>query len=254
MLEKFLRDIGLNDKELAIYLELLKLENCSVLDLSKKTKILRTTIYPILNDLEQKGLISRVQVGKKINFQAEAPEKLNTFIETQKLKLAEQSKLASEYIPQLKSLSRQTGEKPVIKVYDGREGIIKANEESFGYDKENPNDISYFIYPFDLLEKFFSGSEIQKARGVRLTKHIKSKSLYTYSKGERGSDEYSRRIRIDGAKYPVKCDISIYRDRVRIHTLGKSLSSVLIKSQDIADTLKSLFELIFDHLDKKSKK
>jgi len=253
MIEKFLEDIGLSDKEARVYLELLSKENSSVLDLAKNTAILRTTIYPILESLEEKGLISKTKIDKKIRFTAEQPERLETYIESQKIKLNEQSKLVNEYVPQLKSLSRQSGEKPIIKIYEGREGILKANEESFGFEKNQSNETSYFIYPFDLLENFFSESEIESARSIRLSKNIKSQAIYTYSKGDRLVSESSERIRIDAQKYPIKCDISIFKDRIRIHTLGKSLSSILIKNQDIADTLKSIFKLVFDNLKKDGK-
>jgi predicted DNA-binding transcriptional regulator len=247
MIKKFLQDIGLNEKEVSIYLELLKVDNNSVLDLAKKTGILRTTIYPIIESLKEKGLVSEIEVGKKINFQAEPPERIAAFIESQRLKVEEQSQLANEFIPQLKSLSRQTGEKPIVKVYEGRDGIFKANEESFGYSKPDKNDIAYFIYPYDLIESFFSGQEIKKSSTQRINRHIKSRAIYTYTKGERPKSEDSVRLKIDGKKYPIKCDISIFKDMIRIHTLGKSLSSMVIKSQDIADTLKSLFEAVFDN-------
>jgi len=253
MINKFLKDIGLNEKEINIYLELLRVENSSVLDLSKKTNILRTSIYPIVDSLKEKGLVSEIMSGKKVRYQAEAPERIGAYIESQKIKLEEQSRLSDEFIPQLKSLSRQTGEKPIVKVYEGREGVFKANEESFGYGKNDPSDTAYFIYPYDILKDLFSDQEIKKSSSQRIGRHIKSEAIYTYSKGEREKGENSNRVRIDENKYPIKCDISIFKDMVRIHTLGKSLSSLVIKSQDIADTLTSLFKAVYDGQKKEGK-
>lgn len=247
MIIKFLKDIGLNDREASIYLELLRLDNSSVLDLSKKTNILRTSVYPILDALMEKGLISEVKIGKKVFFQAEAPERIGTYIQSQKIKLDEQAQLVDEFVPQLKSLSRQTGEKPIVKIYEGREGMFKAFEESFGYGKIEDNEVIYNIYPFDLLENFFSDQELKKTSSIRAKQKIKSEAIYTYSKGERMVGENSTRLRIDENKYPISCDISIFKDVVRIITLGKSLSSLVIKSQDIADTLKSLFKVAYDN-------
>lgn len=247
MIKKFLKNIGLNDKEIQVYLELLRVESSSILDLSKNTHILRTSIYPIIETLEEKNLVSKIKKGKKIQFQAEAPERIGAYIESQKIRLEEQSQLANDFIPQLKSLAHQTGEKPIIKVYEGREGIFKANEESFGYGKINKEDTACFIYPYDLVENLFSAQELKKSGAQRTNRHIKSEAIYTYSKGERPASENSVRIRVDGDKYPLKCDISIFNDMVRIVTLSKSLSSLVIKSQDIADTLKSLFKLAFDN-------
>ena len=58
------------------------------------------------------------------------------------------------------------------------------------------------------------------------------------------------RVKIDSNKYPISCDISIYKDRVRISILGKRLSGIFIRSKDFAETLKSLFKLAFDNLNK----
>lgn len=246
MIQKFLKDIGLNEKEVLLYMELLRADSYSVLDLSKNTNILRTSVYPIIEALKEKGLVSEIKVGKKIRFQAEAPERIGSYIESQKIRLEEQSQLAEEFIPQLKSLSRQTGEKPIVKVYEGRDGIFQANEESFGYGKIDKDDVAYFVYPFDLVENLFSEQELKKSKNQRMSRHIKSEAIYTYSKGDRPASENSVRVRIDGEKYPIKCDVSIFKDMVRIHTLSKSLSSLVIKSQDIADTFKSIFKVAFD--------
>lgn len=251
MERKFLNNIGLSDKEIDVYLALLEVDSSSVIDLSKKTKILRTSVYPIVDSLIEKGLISEVKKGKRIYFQADPPERIGFFIESQKSKLEEQSLLAEEFIPRLKGLSRAGGEKPIVKIYEGRDGIFKANKESFGYNKNNLDEFAYFLYPYDKIEKFFSSSEIKKARSQRTNKNIKSKAIYTYTKGNRSETPNSIRIRIDEKKYPILCDVSVCNDIVRIHTLGKYLSSLVIKSNDFAETMKSLFKLIFDNQDKK---
>ena len=104
-----------------------------------------------------------------------------------------------------------------------------------------------------MVEEIFTEKEREKYRSIRIAKNIKSKVLYTSSKGDRPSDTTGDRIKIDNDKYPVSCDISIYEDNVRISILGKHLSGIFIRSKDFADTLKSLFELAFD-AEQKSKK
>ena len=83
MLEKYLADIGFSDKEVKVYLSALELGEASVLQIAKKSKINRTTAYPVLTALQRKGLISFIQNGKKQLFYAESPGKLKTFVETQ---------------------------------------------------------------------------------------------------------------------------------------------------------------------------
>lgn len=250
MLEKYLQDIGLNDKEATVYLSLLSVEHASVLDLAKKTKIKRPTVYIVLESLSQKGLVSETTVGKKTHYQAEPPERLETFVEKQKLVLEESQKTLKDVIPQLKSMERSTGERPLVKYYDGKEGIISVVQSIFRTDSGDGDEPIYLIYPRDLLDKYFPEQERKQYKQERLNRKVKSKVLYTFEKGEIPSDEMGERIKIDGSKYPITCDIAIYKDKVRISLLNKQFSSIFIQSKDVAETIRSLFRLIFDNLKK----
>ncbi len=87
MLEKFLQDVGLNEKEAKVYLYLVAVDHASVLDIAKKTLIKRPTVYTTLQSLAKKGLASETTVGKKTHYQAEPPERLETYVERRKLEL-----------------------------------------------------------------------------------------------------------------------------------------------------------------------
>jgi sugar-specific transcriptional regulator TrmB len=248
MFEKYLQDIGLSEKEASVYLALLAVENYSVLDLSKKTSINRSTVYIVLESLAKKGLISETTVGKKVHFQAESPERLETYVEQRKILLEEQAKKLRDIIPQIKSVQREVGEKPIVKYFEGREGILSSLEELF--EESDTGGETYLLYSKDLLDSLFSNEERKKYRSTRLARKIKSKVLYVSKENDILSDEMAVRLKIDGNKYPITCDINIYKDRVRINTLGKKLAGIFIKSQDVADTLKSLFNLAFDNIKK----
>lgn len=240
MLEKFLHEIGLNEKEIAVYMYLLQVENNSILEIATKTTLKRPTVYLVIESLLKKGLVSEVQLNKKTHYQAEPPERLETYVERQKVLLDEHSRRLKDVIPQLKSVQRKEGEKPVVKYFEGRDGVISANESFFESD-EGGGEV-YMAYSRDLIEEAFTSNELEKFRKVRVGKNITSKSIYNYSKGEVESVKGDR-IRLDSSKYPISCDISIYKDKVRIAVLGKELSCIFIKSKNVAETLNTIFKL-----------
>lgn len=250
MLEQSLLDLGLDEREAAIYLALLQVDTASVIQLAKTTGINRSTVYNVLNDLFQKGLVSEIQVGKKTHYQAEKPERLETYVEQQRILLEEQSKKLKDIIPMLKSVQRATGERPVVKLFEGRDGIITSTQEFF--DGEEKNETAYFFYPTDLMERTLTDDERKRFHAMRMEKNIKGKILYTRSDADLASDNMGDRLRIDQEKYPLTCDIAIYRDKIRLNTMGKSFSGIFIKSRDIADTLRSIFNLAYDGLSTKS--
>jgi len=245
MLEQYLQEIGLSDKEAAIYLALLQVDNASVSDLADKTTINRTTVYPVLQSLEKKGLASEVHIGKKVHYQGAAPERLETYVERQKVVLEERASRLKDIIPQIKSIAREEGERPIIKFFEGRDGAITAYEEFFETQDSKPKK-GYFIYNRDLLEKTFSEKEMSKFRTIRLGKEATPISVYTKESGERVFHTPGMRTRIDGVKYPIHADITIIEDRIIASTLGESVTSILIKSKDLAITLASLVQYIND--------
>ncbi|MBP9765642.1 MAG: hypothetical protein KBD12_00180 [Candidatus Pacebacteria bacterium] len=244
MIQEFLNDVGFNDKEIKIYLALVSVDSYSVLELSKKTKISRTTIYPIIENLKKKGFISEKKENLKVKYFAESPERLNTFLSEQSLKLEEQQMRLKDIIPQIKSISKESGQAPVLKYYEGREGVLNSLKDFF--EIEESEGTAYFVYPLDIISNLFSKKELEPSKKNRTKKNIKGQVIYT-SKNIRESDLLSERVRVGyiGEDDPIKCDVMIYKDKVRFITLGNSLSAIYIRNKDVADTLKFLFEEVY---------
>ncbi len=245
MFEKYLIDIGLGEKEASVYVALLSFDKALVTEIAEKAKIKRPTTYVILESLQKKGLVSETTIGKKTFYLAEPPEKLNLFVERQIHLLEENKKILDIIIPQLKGVSRGDGEKPAVQFFDGKEGVISSNQDIFA-TKLN-NEPVYMIYSRDLVKGIFTDKEAQQMREKRISNGIKSKAIYTSQNDDKPSDETGDRIKIEGDRYPISSDITIYGDRVKIAILGKRLSSISIKSPEFAETLKSLIKYIFDH-------
>lgn len=242
MFEKYLQEIGLNEKEAAVYLALLQVDSASVVNIAEKTKIKRPTVYVVLESLAKKGLVSEVEIGKKTHYAAESPERLETYIERQKVVLNEHARRLKEVIPQFKSIQREGGERPVIKFFDGKEAAFQDSLTFFS-SLETKEDTGYFAFNRDLIEEVFTKNEIETVAKDRPAREIKAVSIYNYSKQELSNDQLSDRTRVNPKDFPIKCDLSVYEDRTQFVTLGKRVSSIFIQSRDVADTLKTLIRL-----------
>lgn len=249
MLEKFLQEIGLSEKESLIYIHLLKVDQGSIADIAKDTKINRTTVYPVLDTLMQKGFVEEMKEGSKVFYQGRTPDRIESFLEEQKVKVEEQEKRAKDMIPRLKGIMREGGQRPIIEYYEGREAITNASK-SF-YESEDDGGEVYIIFPRDEIEELFSEKERQFAKELRVKKNVSTRTIYTYTKGDYVSpDNPGTRYRVDPNEYPIRSDIGVYGDKIRIYTLGDKLGTIYIKSKDVADTLRTLFKLAFKGLEK----
>ncbi len=245
MLEKYLKEIGLSEKESSVYISLLSFDKASVADISQKAQIKRPTAYVILDSLEKKGLVSETTIGKKTYYIAEPPEKLDMFVERQIHLLEENKKSLDIIIPQLKNIQRETGEKPLVQSFEGKEGILSSNADIF--INKFGDEPAYTIYSRDLVKDIFTEKEGRILKDRRNSKNIKIKSVYTSKNETRPSDETADRIKIDENKYPITSDITVYGDQIKIAIFGKRISGISIKNIELAETLKSLIKYIFDH-------
>ncbi len=73
--EEILRDLGLTEKEIKVYLTSLSLGQSTVNAIAKKSQLNRVTCYDILKYLKEKGLVSYVIKSGVKYFEAAEPQK-----------------------------------------------------------------------------------------------------------------------------------------------------------------------------------
>ena len=69
-LAQTLQQIGLEEKEAEVYLALLSLESSTAYQIAQHCEVKKPTVYVILEELRQKGLVLKVPHAKKALFAA----------------------------------------------------------------------------------------------------------------------------------------------------------------------------------------
>lgn len=113
---KQLKDVGLHQSEIDVYLYLLGNGYSTPPQVSRGTKIARTNCYNVLSSLKDKGLIKEEQRRKRKVYLASDPEALLLSLEKKKMAL-------EGVIPDLKALFITQKNKPQVKFYDGWEEV-----------------------------------------------------------------------------------------------------------------------------------
>src|SRR3990172_12433706 len=80
-IKNFLIDFGLTDKEITVYLSLLKTGPNTIMNLSRETGIKRSTTHNTVEELIKKGLVSQTNYGERRMVVAEDPKKLEFLLE-----------------------------------------------------------------------------------------------------------------------------------------------------------------------------
>lgn len=244
MLQELLKQLELSDKESKIYLANLELGSALASNIAKKAQINRGTTYDILHSLIQKGLIHTYWKKNKSYFSALDPEKLLRYAD-QKTKLWEENKTRIEkYLPELKMLHRTSEAKPIIEYYEGKEGIISAYEDTLTLPKNS--EILCYVSAKEMVEALpkYIPNYIEK----RIKKGIKMRAIgrdTVEGKNRAKCDQLELRQTqlVPAEKFPFTNEINIYSDKILIIANLKEMFAVIIKSKEIAQTQKAIFEL-----------
>jgi len=128
----YLKQLNLSEIEAKIYLMLLKSGPVSVRELAQTADIKRTTTYFYIDQLAEKGLITKLVRGSKKVVAANNPENLKILVE-EKLKNALTAQHTFPQILQMLSSSQPKAEQIVdseIRSYKGKNGVKKLYEQA----------------------------------------------------------------------------------------------------------------------------
>lgn len=106
MLENSLKNLGLTEKEITIYLEVLKNGRISPTQVARTSKINRTTVYSVAKELMKKGFILEDLAGKSSTLVAVPPQDLKFLIQKEEKQLEQKKQSIGKMIEELQGLTK----------------------------------------------------------------------------------------------------------------------------------------------------
>lgn len=234
-----LRSLGFSESEAQVYLCSLEMGQASVQELAKVSGVSRVTTYAVIESLTEQGLMSSVQKGKKHMFVAESPERLIAFMETKMKKAEATLRDLRSNVDELKLL--QKGEKPVVKFFEGAEALRAIQDDVL---ESKPRE----TIEFGNLDKFeqIASPETRTDFFRSFSKwKVRRRSIYlTKEKDLPSKASYGHEIQVlDIENEKFYGDIYVYGNKIALSTLRGKLISVLIESEDLAETFRAFFDL-----------
>jgi sugar-specific transcriptional regulator TrmB len=243
MLKKQLEKLNLSPREADVYVELLELGETTIEQISRKSKIKRTTVYDVIETLKGKGLIGTTKKKKRTLYYAEDPRILEGQLE-------EKRTVLNSILPQLLSISSLIDKKPDIKYFEGVEGIKNVYQDTLNYPNQEIlmwGSTDVFKY-FD--EDFMWNYYLPKRLENKIWMRAIGKNLGIVQKIQAQDKKHLRETRLyDADELFFDVEINLYGKRkIGIMSFKEQLG-LIIESEKIFNTLKSIFELNWKMLD-----
>lgn len=236
-IQETLEQLGMHEKKAEVYLACLELGAATAYLIAKKVGLKRPTVYDIANQLMREGLLHKSMRGNVKYFSPADPEKLIRILRSKE-------QAVREAMPELQNLYNSPRTKPLIRYFEGKEGIIEMYEDSLCACRKGDEILAYVGE--DVLRHLPSyAKEYVKHR---VEEGIKLRGIY---KNNPEIAEYLEKSReqlriarvLDEDKFPVGNETNIYKNKIAITSYGKEMFGMIIESEEIARSQKAIFEL-----------
>ena len=240
-LQKILINIGLSGNEAQVYLTALMLGPTTVLALARATDIKRTTVYGIVEDLKQQGLMRVELKGLKTIYQAENPEKLEQV-------LLDRHDEFKKKLPDFLSIYNFKETETSIKRYEGLKALKHIYYESLKDIKHNEE---YLVITnqeqWYNLDPDFAMDYIEKR--AKLPFKIKTRLLFQDSpvaqEHKRFERNFNEQIKILPADTKLNVDALILPHKLIITQTVAPITILVIENQSMVNMQKTMFDLIW---------
>jgi predicted transcriptional regulator len=240
-IRSLLKRLGLSEREIEIYIALLSLKSAKASTIAKIARQPRTLTYPMLERLEQKGIVARVVKGSTLYFVAESPRRLLSYASERTKELQQLEGLLEQAMPQLESLTNPHTGEPRITLLHGMDGMKQVYRDALQHE------ILGIFNPAVMYEAFggnlhtmILGDDV-KLRGKDL--FVDGPAVERFLKEMKPHDDYQ--VRVLSKEHKFLTDTLIYGDTVVLFSYDDEKTIVRIENQKLADTFRAWFQLMW---------
>jgi HTH-type transcriptional regulator, sugar sensing transcriptional regulator len=237
---KGLEAFGFDEKEVRVYLGGLELGRASVLELSRRTSLPRTTLYPILERLTHQGVFRVGKEKKTTVYIAESPEMLDRQMQDREERFA-------KTIPALQLLHETIQEGPAVTFYEGTDGFKRLWKQIYRSGIKEYRLITSGVGLLDYVKEPYI---IHRVIAERISRGIESKQLIPMNKEAKKivakDKEELRESRFLPEGTALPSTVIIFGEQVAFITTRRENMMIIVASGDVALTYKTLFDLIWD--------
>lgn len=235
-----LKEFGLTDNEIEIYLSLLKLGTVSPNIIAEKTGFSRSYVYDALERMMGKEMVSSVLKNNKKNYAATDPKRLD---ELAKQRLERIQKI----IPELEGLREISKEEVKVELHRGAYvykillkdivATLKKNDEVLIFGIDDDALIKLDKYYLTHLKQYFAKLQRMNIK----EKVIVKKSAKTIKNAKTTKYKFLPIKTIGSTAFEV------YGNKVAIFLWGVPHHLILIENKEVADSYRNQFKILWDN-------
>lgn len=255
MIQEILKKLGLDEKEIQLYLQLLKIGSTRASVLAYQLGLPRTTVQNILLRMEEGKFVTKVIDKNSFIFTAIHPDSLSNIVEMQKRKKDYELNRTIEELkkisPELLGMMKTSKSIPNVKFYQGLDGVREVLFDTLTSKtelKDFANIDAMFEYVKDINDEYVAEREKTdiKKRSLLLDTPFAHK---IYESGKYSPKSHIGYKWIDRNLYPFSIEMNIYDGKISYLTyVEDEFVGVIIQNEHIYRMHDSIWNMLWDFL------
>ncbi|MBU0545679.1 hypothetical protein KKA13_00280 [Patescibacteria group bacterium] len=241
-----LENLGLNEKEIKVYIACLELGSGTIQKISTKSGVKRTSIYNFIDELKGRGLVSEMKQDGHTIFVAQDPSILRQRALDKEAEAKDYARKIEQALPALMSIFNLPGHKPKVYYFQGVDGLKQVYEDTI-----SEGVAIYAFSDYERMSQAIGSNYLMDYSYRRATHNIIIHSIATVGPWtERTLSQIkNQRMEIRLLKNAqIDTEINIYANKVAFISFRRPYSAVLIDDRAISQTLKSVWKTVWDGL------
>lgn len=240
-IEKVLQEIGLNKKEVKVYVTLLQLGQDTAFRIASKSGIKRSTVYTILERLKGIGLVSMAKTKKATLFSPVEPKKLYDLFKEKESNL-------KTALPSLEALYNVRPQKPKVEMFEGIEGIKTVYYDAISHLKSGEEVLLFST--FEHVEQHLKEALRVWVRELRKNKNTRMRELTNDSPQERAftkdmadiAERYQIRF-IPKSLGQTHADFIVFGNKVALISVREEIFATMVEDKQVASAFRLFYEM-----------
>lgn len=240
-----LKNIGLTESEIRVYLALLKLGETTTGPIVNEAKVTRSKIYDILERLKNKGLVSHITKESTKYFSSADPYNIIKLLDSREREIEKQKKSINEILPQLEKQFEKATENKIAEIFIGIKGMQNAFNMLI---KEFSQDEQYYAFGagkgenIEEIKLFFDRLHKEKVK-----KRVRSKIIFNTS--SRGLFKSQEKSKLNEIRYLIESTptaINLYKNYTIMAILTKEPITFFIHNKEVSNSFKEYFNVMWE--------
>lgn len=236
-LETLLVEAKLSKIQAKIYLTGLELGSSTLMELTTRCQLPKTSVYESLESLRERKMLTAVHRGRRHVYTMASPEHMVSILRTEAQEQSITIDDIARALPAFDAL--RGGAWPSVVSYEGTEAI-------YGYfkhiEKIHPAEM-FEISNMDDIRQWIDEKVLLDARKSYQWKPKKTKFLFTGTPKHKPSGKENRRMNKAWGNF--NGNIALYGNFVSLVTFNKKLTLIIIESKMLADSMRMFFSVVW---------